>query len=127
MWLTENGVTCGQIRFTLERGGFYKVAATEIEAYAVDNERNDLYNQYFSDAIFSELKPEVNSSEGIEDETLKTLVDNLLTDAKEYRKFRVGEYEAYLPTGTLQNILKTSSCYNNYENPTGIYLKTGES
>ena len=127
MWLTENGITCGQIRFTLERGGFYKVAATEIEAYAVDNERNDLYNQYFSDAIFSELKPEVNSSEGIEDETLKILVDNLLTDANEYRKFRVGEYEAYLPTGTLQNRLKTSSCYNNYENPTGVYLKEGES
>ena len=127
MWLTENGVTCGQIRFTLERGGFYKVAATEIEAYAVDNERNNLYQQYFSDAIFSELKPEVNSSEGIEDETLKTLVSNLLTDANEYRKFRVGEYEAYLPTGTLQSRLKTSSCYNNYENPTGVYLKEGES
>lgn len=127
MWLTENGVTCGQIRFTLERGGFFKVAATEIEAYAVDNERHNLFQQYFSDVLFSELKPEVNSSEGIEDETLKTLVDNLLADAKEYRKFRVGEYEAYLPTGTLQNTLKTSSCYNNYENPTGIYLKTGES
>ena len=127
MWLTENGITCGQIRFTLERGGFYKVAATEIEAYAVDNERKNLYQQYFSDAIFSELKPEVDSSDGIEDEVLKTLVDNLLTDAKEYRKFRVGEYEAYLPTGTLQNRLKTSSSYNNYENPTGIYLKEGES
>ena len=127
MWLTENGVTCGQIRFTLERGGFYKVAATEIEAYAVDNERYNLFQQYFSDELFSELKPEVNSSDGIEDEVVKTLVNNLLTDAKEYRKFRVGEYEAYLPTGTLQNILKTSSCYNNYENPTGIYLKTGES
>ena len=127
MWLTENGVTCGRIRFTLEQGGFFKVAATEIEAYAVDNERNDLYREFFSDAIFSELKPEVSSSEGIEDETLKILVDNLLTDAKGYSQFRVGEYEAYLPTETLQNRLKTSSSYNNYENPTGIYLKTGES
>ena len=127
MWLTENGVTCGRIRFTLERGGFFKVAATEIEAYAVDNERNDLYREFFSDAIFSELKPEVSSSEGIEDETLKTLVDNLLTDAKGYSKFRVGEYEAYLPTETLKENLKSSSSYNNYENPTGIYLKAGES
>ena len=127
MWLTENGVTCGRIRFTLERGGFFKVAATEIEAYAVDNERNDLYREFFSDAIFSELKPKVSSSEGIEDETLKTLVDNLLTDAKGYSKFRVGEYEAYLPTETLKENLKSSSSYNNYENPTGIYLKTGES
>ena len=127
LWLTENGVTCGQIQFTLRQGGFYKVAATEIEAYAVDNTRNDLFDQYFSDAIFSKLKPEVSSSDGIEDEVIKTLVDNLLTDAKGYSKFRVGEYEAYLPTGTLQNRLKTSSCYNNYENPTGIYLKEGES
>ena len=127
MWLTENGVTCGRIRFTLEQGGYFKVAATEIEAYAVDNTRNKLFEQYFSDAIFSELKPGVSSSEGIEDQTLKTLVDNLLTDSKGYSKFRIGEYEAYLPTETLQNRLKTSSSYNNYENPTGIYLKTGES
>ena len=71
MWLTENGVTCGQIRFTLERGGFYKVAATEIEAYAVDNERHNLFQQYFSDVLFSELKPEVNSSDGISEVELQ--------------------------------------------------------
>ena len=127
MWLTENGVTCGQIKFTLERGYFYKVSAAEIEAYAVDYQKTDDFAQYFTDKVFSELKPEVKSSEGIEDPTLKALVDNLLTDAEGYRKFRVGEYEPYLSTETLMDILKSSNYYNNYENPTGIYLKTGES
>ena len=127
MWLTENGVTCGQIKFTLERGYFYCVSAAEIEAYAVDFQKKDEYAQYFTDAIFSELKPEVTSSEGIEDPTLKALVDNLLTDAEGYRKFRIGEYEPYLSTETLLDILKSSNYYNNYENPTGIYLKAGES
>ena len=127
MWLTENGVTCGQIKFTLERGYFYCVSAAEIEAYAVDFQKKDEYAQYFTDAIFSELKPEVTSSEGIEDPMLKALVDNLLTDAEGYRKFRIGEYEPYLSTETLLDILKSSNYYNNYENPTGIYLKAGES
>lgn len=127
MWLTDNGVTCGQIKFTLERGYFYKVSAAEIEAYAVDYKHKEVFAQYFTDSIFSELKPEVKSSEGIEDPTLKTLVENILTDAEGYRKFRVGEYEPYLSTETLLDILKSSNYYNNYENPTGIYLKTGES
>jgi hypothetical protein len=57
MWLTENGVTCGQIKFTLERGYFYKVSAAEIEAYAVDYQKKDEFAQYFTDNIFSKLKP----------------------------------------------------------------------
>lgn len=127
MWLTEDGVTCGQIKFTLERGYFWCVSAAEIEVYAVDFQKKDEFAQYFTDDIFSELKPEVTSSEGIEDSTLKTLVDNLLTDAEGYSKFRIGEYEPYLSTETLRDILKSSNYYNNYENPTGAYLKTGES
>ena len=127
MWLTENGVTCGQIKFTLERGYFYCVSAAEIEAYAVDFQKKDEYAKYFTDAIFSKLKPEVTSSKDIEDPTLKALVDNLLNDAEGYSKFRIGEYEPYLSTETLLDILKSSNYYNNYENPTGIYLKAGES
>ena len=127
IWLTEKGVTCGQIKFTIESGSGRFVSAAEIEAYTVDNSYRDKFAQYFSDAIFSELKPEVTNSEGIEDATLKALIDNLLNDASSYRKFRVGEYEPYLSTETLVDLLKVSSSYNNYENPTGIYLKTGES
>ena len=126
LWLGKNGITCGQIRFDLERGGFFKVAAAEIEAYALDHERYALFNQYFSDAIFSQLRPDVKSSEGINDLAVKRLVDSLLANGNGYRKFRVGEYEPYMTTRTLQERLKTSSSYNNYENPTGVYLKAGE-
>lgn len=121
------GKTCGKIKFRLGQGGFYKVAAVEIEPYAIDHERRDLFAKYFTDPIFSELKPKVTSSEGIEDLALKRLVDSILVDGERYRKFRVGEYEPYMPTSTLQELLKTSSTYNNYENPTGVYLKVGES
>ncbi len=92
----------------------------------MDFQKKDEYAQYFTDAIFSELKPEVTSSEGIEDPTLKALVDSLLTNAEGYGKFRIGEYEPYLSTETLFDFLKSSNYYNNYENPTGVYLKAGE-
>ncbi len=127
IWLTEKGTTCGQIRFTIESGSSNFASAAEIEAYAVDNSYTEQFAQYFTDAIFSELKPEVTSSEGIEDATLKALVDNLLNDANAYKKFRVGEYEPYMTLGTLQKRLGTKNQYNRYENPTGIYLKAGES
>ena len=121
------GVECGQIRFKISRGYFNVASAAEIEVYQIDNTKRDAFAAYFADDLYSELKPEVTSSEGIEDADVKQLVENLLTNAEAYKKFRVGEYEAYMPTGTLRNKLKVSSQYNNYENPTGIYLKTGES
>lgn len=127
LWLTEEGVTCGRIKFTINSGDGGFASAAEIEAYAIDNSAGEAYGKYFTDKIYSQLKPEVTSSQGIEDATLKTLVDNMLNDAESYKKFRVGEYEAYLSTETLINTLKVSSYYNNYENPTGIYLKAGES
>ena len=98
-----------------------------MEAFAFDNSKRDALAPYFSDDLFTQLKPEVTSSDSIEDADAKALVDNLLADAEAYKKFRVGEYEAYLTTSTLRNRLKTSSQYNNYENPTGVYLKPGQS
>lgn len=125
--LAEGGVECGQVRFTIESGLYGWASAAEIEAYQVDNTKYDAFAQYFTDNLFTELKPEVTSAEGIEDADVKALVGNLLSNAANYKKFRVGEYEAYMPTSTLRNMLKVSSQYNNYENPTGVYLKTGES
>ena len=121
------GVECGQIRFDIQGGYFDHASAAEIIPYQIDNSKKEAFAAYFADDLYTELKPEVTSSEGIEDADVKQLVENLLTDAEKYKKFRVGEYEAYMPTGTLRNMLKVSSQYNNYENPTGIYLKTGES
>ena len=123
----EGGIECGQIQFTIESGYNHHAAAAEIAAYIIDNSKSQVFEPYFTDKLYTELNPEITSSEGIEDATVKTLVDNLLNDAEGYKKFRVGEYEPYMPTSTLRNMLKVSSQYNNYENPTGIYLKEGES
>ena len=121
------GVEVGQIRFDIQSGYFNHASAAEIEVYQIDNTKRDAFATYFADELYSELKPEVTSSEGIEDADVKQLVENLLTNPEKYKKFRVGEYEAYMPTSTLRSMLKVSSQYNNYENPTGVYLKTGES
>ena len=82
---------------------------------------------YFSDNLYSELKAGVTSSEGIASAGVKALVGSLLSDAQGYKKFRVAEYEPYRTVASLQQELKTSSPYNQWENPTGIYLKEGES
>ena len=126
-YLPEGGATCGKIRFTVKSGTNGFASASEVEAFAFDNSKRDALAPYFSDDLFTQLKPEVTSSDSIEDADAKALVDNLLADAEAYKKFRVGEYEAYLTTSTLRNRLKTSSQYNNYENPTGVYLKPGQS
>ena len=124
--LGEEGIECGQIKFTLTYGFFNYVSAAEIEAYSYDIIKKEEMQSYFTDDLFTQLKPEVTSSENIGNAVIKELVDNLLADAKGYRKFRVGEYEAYLPTETLKSILKSSNSYNKYENPTGVYLKSGD-
>ncbi len=126
-YFPEGGADCGKIRFTVKSGTNGFASAAEIEAYAYDNSKHDALAEYFSDGLFTELKPGITSSEGIEDPDARMLVENLLADAGKYKKFRVGKYEAYLKTSTLRNQLKTSSQYNNYENPTGIYFKPGES
>lgn len=122
-----DGVTCGQIRFTIESGYGGWATASEIEAYQIDNTKPAAFAEYFNGDVYSELKPGVTSSDGIADADVKALVDAMLAGAEGYKKFRVGEYEPYMTTATVRNNLKTNSLYNNYENPTGIYLKPGES
>ena len=126
-YLPDGGAECGKIRFTVKSGTNGFASAAEVEAFAFDNTKRDAIAKYFSDDLFTELKPEITSSDSIDDADAKALVENLLTKGDAYKKFRVGEYEAYLTTSTLRNRLKTSSQYNNYENPTGVYIKPGES
>lgn len=115
-----------RVRFTINSGANGYATAAEIEALAIDNTTQELWQTYFADPVFSKLKPEVTSSEGIEDAVLKTLVDNLLANAESYSKFRVAEYEPYRDIYSLQSELKTSAPYNQWENPTGIYLMPGD-
>ena len=123
----EIGQVCKNIKFTINDGYGGWATAAEIEAYVYDNSELDLFSAYFEDDLFTVLKPEVTSSEGIENATVKALVDNLLADKEGYKKFRVAEYEPYRTLSSLQNETKTKNQYNQWENPTGIYLKTGES
>ncbi|MBR5511492.1 MAG: M60 family metallopeptidase [Bacteroidaceae bacterium] len=125
--LPEGGIDCGKVRFTVNSGKNNFASAAEVEAFAYDNSKSEALAKYFEDDIFTILKPEVTSSEGIEDADAKRLVENILNNGDSYKKFRVGEYEAYLTTATLRNRLKVSSQYNNYENPSGVYLKKNES
>lgn len=125
--MPEQGVECGQIRFTIRSGKADFASAAEIEVYSIDHSKSNLFAPYFADELFTELKPGVTSSNGISDADVKALVDNLLEDADGYQKFRVGEYEAYETPATLQNRLKTKQKYSQYENPTGIYLEAGQS
>ena len=123
----EIGQVCKNIKFTINDGYGGWATAAEIEAYVYDNSELDLFNAYFEDDLFTVLKPEITSSEGIENATVKALVDNLLADKEGYKKFRVAEYEPYRTLSSLQNETKTKNQYNQWENPTGIYLKKGES
>ncbi len=125
-FIIPGGVECGRVRFTIKSGASGYASAAEIEAYEVDNTKAQAFAQYFEDDLYTVLKSGVTSSDGIADADVKALVDNLLADEAGYKKFRVGEYEAYMTTSTLRNNLKISSQYNNYENPTGVYLKPGE-
>lgn len=125
--IPDGGIDCGRIRFSIKSGANDYASAAEVEVYEFDNTKKNAFAQYFEDDLFTVLKPGVTTDEGIEDADVKALVANLLADAEHYKKFRVGEYEAYMTTSTLKNKLKISSQYNNYENPTGVYLKAGES
>lgn len=122
----EIGMPVKYVRFSIKNGQGGWATASEIEAYQFDNTKLEAFKPYFEDDLFTTLKPEVTSSEGIEDADVKALVDNLLND-QEYKNFRVGEFEPYENPYTLQSELKIKAPYCLWENPSGIYLKSGES
>lgn len=124
--LGEEGITASKIRFVISSGYGNYASAAEVTPYVYDNSKAEAFQQYFSDGLLTVFKPDVTSAEGIEDADVKALVNNLLTDADGYKKFRVAEYEPYRTTASLQNELKTASLYTQFENPTGIYLKAGD-
>ena len=119
------GMPVKNVRFSIKNGNGGWATASEIEAYQFDNTKLNAFKPYFEDDLFTVLKPEVTSSEGIEDADVKALVDNLLND-KEYKNFRVAEFEPYENPYTLQSELKIKAPYCLWENPSGIYLKNGQ-
>ena len=124
--LGEAGLDVARVRFRILEGKGGWASAAEVEAYVEDNTKRDAFAAYFEDDLFTVLKPEVTSSEGIEDKDVKALVDNLLADAEGYKKFRVAEFDPYENPYTLQSELKIKAPYCLWENPSGIYLKNGQ-
>lgn len=121
----EIGMPVKYVRFSIKNGQGGWATASEIEAYQFDNTKLEAFKPYFEDDLFTTLKPEITSSEGIEDTDVKALVDNLLND-KEYENFRIAEFEPYENPYSLQAELKIKAPYCLWENPSGIYLKKGE-
>ncbi|MBO5676162.1 MAG: M60 family metallopeptidase [Bacteroidaceae bacterium] len=121
----EIGMPVTYVRFSIKNGNGGWATASEIEAYQFDNTKLEAFKPYFEDDLFTTLKPEITSSEGIEDTDVKALVDNLLND-KEYENFRIAEFEPYENPYSLQAELKIKAPYCLWENPSGIYLKKGE-
>ena len=119
--------TCRRVMFEIKSGNGGWASAAEIEAYVYNTEKPAAFAKYFTDELYTELKPNVTSSDDIADTDVKALVDAMLDDEDDYKKFRVGEYKAYMTLETLKQKLGVNSYYSAYENPTGIYLKKGES
>ena len=120
---------CGRVRFTINSGQGGWASASEIEAYVYSENEDKVaaFELYFSDDLYTELRPDIVNSNNIVDADVRALVESILSDAEDYKKFRVAEYEPYMTLATLQHRLRTSNYYNAYENPTGIYLESGQS
>lgn len=114
------------IRITVKSGSGNFASAAEIQPYQQDNSKRDLLKAYFTDDLFTKLKPGITSTDDIDDPDVKAVVGGLLNNPKAYSKFRIGEYEAYRNLASLRSELRTSAQYCAYENPTGIYATAGK-
>lgn len=115
-----------QVRFVIRSGENGFAAAAELNAYTVDRTKEQAFAAYFEDELFTTLKADITSADGIEDEDIRTLVQNLLSDKDSYSKFRIANYEPFRPVASLKEEVKTNSYYNKWENPTGVYVKAGD-
>ncbi len=97
-------------------------ACAEMEFFQKQIHNYDL-TKYFADEICTELNPGITEKDILEAEIphfFKDLALELLSG--DYSPYRIAEYEPYRPVGDLAKEFKTSS-YNQFENPTGIWLK----
>ena len=65
--MPEGDISIARVRFRVRSGAGNFASAAEIEAYVTDNTKQEAFKPYFEDELFTVLKPEVTSSEGIED------------------------------------------------------------
>ncbi|WP_430810728.1 MULTISPECIES: M60 family metallopeptidase [unclassified Carboxylicivirga] len=107
--------------------GKYYVSLAELECYE-SKSLNALAEdqQFFTDETFSVLHPgfTVQDLSRIQNPFLQNIAAYLLAGCYD-ATYRVQNYEAYRPVADLARELKTSS-YSQFENPTGMYFKTGD-
>ena len=113
------------VRIKVNSGSANFGSCAEMQFFKKDREKEMAFRPYFSDALCTQLKPEVTSAEDIVDSDVKALAAALLKDKAGYSKFRVGGYEAYRTVESVKDELRTNMHYTRYENPTGIYATTG--
>lgn len=102
-------------------------SCAEMGFYTYDNSINQGIEDYFTSPLCSELKPGITAEDiaGIPNPYLRQLA-NILSAGDYSTKFRVGTFGCYNTREAVRNFLKTSSPYDPYENPTGIYFNAGE-
>lgn len=116
-----------QVRVTVKSGANGFAACAEMGFYEINPEYAEIKEKYFADDLCTTLKDGITEADvaAISNGYFQQLVHHLL--AGDYStKYRVGTFEAYRPVNDLASELKTNA-YNQYENPTGIYFKSGES
>lgn len=126
--LGENGIdNVSKVRFTVKTGKNNFVTCAEMQFFSKNQDDAAAFSALFADNLCSELKPGITQSDidKCPQPYARQLASYMLYE--DYSKeFRVGSFDCYENRYTLQRRMKTSSPYDNYENPTGIYVQQGE-
>lgn len=125
-WFQQDDRT-GQIIATLDNGTTRTITVRQKGVNAIDNVTEDFDYSLFTDQLCNELKPGTTQKD-IErcNNPYAVQLANYLLNTDYSTEFRVGTFSCYENRNTLQQRLKTSNAYDNYENPTGIYFERGE-
>ncbi len=109
-----------------DNGGNFASAA-EVQVYQKDQDVRNAIKNYFTSDLCNELKSGVTAEQvaTITNPYLRVLASNLLS-GNYSTEYRVGTFNCYNTRGAVQSMLKTSSPYDAYENPTGIIFNEGD-
>ncbi|MDH8702237.1 hypothetical protein M2138_001597 [Dysgonomonadaceae bacterium PH5-43] len=104
---------------------FKFASCAEIEFYRANSNVN--LSDYFIDDVYSGIKEGVTKEDIMATDMplfFKILAAEFIEGT--YSKARIRDYEAYRPVTALKAELKTNNNYNQYENPTGIYIEANK-
>lgn len=116
-----------QVKIIVNSAYYNVVSCAEMQFFQTNDAFTE-FTSYFQDDLCTELVDGFTEDDlaGISNSYLRSLAAQLL-EGTYSMDYRVGEYEPYMTTSTLQSTLKNSNPYSAYENPTGIYFDEDES